>query len=1210
MSVRVSLAGRLEVETDHRTLDATRLPGRQGRVVLAYLVAERDRPVPGEELAEALWGSTPPPTWRPALRGAVSKVRRFLAALELPAQETLTSSSGCYRLVLPGDATVDVELAAQEADAAERALADGDLQRALAAAETARSLAGRPLLPGQEGAWVERRRAAWHEVLVRALQVLVDTRLADGRGEAAVRPATELVGLEPFRESAHLRLLRAHAAAGDRGEALRAYERCRRLLAEELGVDPSPELEAAYLHLLRDGAATLPPGLPTRHGQVQPAASPPSEVPFVGHGPELARLRAAWAGARAGRRRLVLVTGEAGIGKSRLAAKLAAIAERDGAIMLFGRCDERLGVSYLPLQSAFRPYLAACTPERLRALVGSHGGELVRIWPELARRLTDLPAPTRGGPKAERHLLSEAVCDLLDAIATSGPVLLVVDDLDQADEPSSSLLRHLASATRPAGLLVVLTARDDKAAGGELSQVLADLLRVPGAEHLPLQGLDSSEIATVAETILGRPLGPEAAALARVLDQRTGGNPFFVVELLRHLTETDALAGGNIGWLAAGPAVEDVPDSLRLVVGQRLARLDGAVRHLLEAASVIGHRADLTLLNRVVDLGYDELLVALEAAVAAKLLEEQPGVPGRYAFRHGIVHDLVYTGLPATRRALLHHRVGEALEGASGGGAHVRELADHFGLGNAADAAKAAGYAQRAGDEALSQLLYEEATYRYRQALAALDRGGAADEGRRGDLLLALGDSWTGAGQPARASEAYLQAAASARADGSAERLARAALAAGGTLSFWSLQVDPATATALLQEALSAVGERDSGLRALLLARLAGWLAVTASLRADEQPDPLLFSRAEELARQLGDPGILAAVLTDRAQAYAGIVLGRPGGPQEAMETSAELVRLAARFGDDRLVDAAIIPRAEALLAAGDLDGIGRFIQAQERSADGRRMPYRWWVSLGLRTMRATMQGEFAVGERLMEQALAYGRDTVGEGTSLAYSTQLIFLRWLQGRPDDVRTIVEGLVRQPLGRGWRTLLLLAYPGQRLEAEARRGLLAAAADGFAGRRSGVEVVGLVGACALLGDGSAAAGLYELLLPYKGWHLSAGPTVYLGAGDHHLGMLAATAGRWDEARRHLFAAMAMHRGLNARPWLALTRQAYAGMLRGRDRRGDRQRAGRFDAATRAVAGGLGMKLPGWGRAALGPLPQPPPRAGGHASHGVQQPRRPSR
>ena len=591
------------------------------------------------------------------MRGIVSKVREFLKALELPADDMLTSSSGCYRLVLPGDATVDVELAASEADAAERALADGDLERALAAAETARALTGRPLLPDQEGGWVERRRAAWQQVLVRVLQVLVDVWLARGRGDEAVQPATELVGLEPFRESAHLRLVRARAAAGDRGEALRAYDHCRRLLAEELGVDPSPELEAAYLELLRDQPAAPPsPQVPLEGA---PPAVARGEGPFVGRGPELARLRAAWTGARAGRRRLVLVTGEAGIGKSRLTAELAGLAERDGATVLLGRCDEQVGVAYLPLRAAFGPHLAACSAERLRALVGPLGGELVRLWPELARRLPGLPAPTQSGPEEERYLLFEAVTGLLDAIASSGPALLLVDDLHEADEQSLALLRHLASATRPAALLVVLTARDEEATRGDLPGVLADLLRAPGSEHLALGGLDSREVAAIAETFTGLPSSPATAALAGVVHGRSGGNPFLVGELLRHLAETGALAADAIARTAAGPALDDVPATVRLVVGQRLARLGGTVRHLLEVASVIGHSADLTLLARVVDHGYDDLLDALDAAVRARLLDEPPGVPGRYVFHHGIVHDLVYTGVPAARRALLHHRVAE-----------------------------------------------------------------------------------------------------------------------------------------------------------------------------------------------------------------------------------------------------------------------------------------------------------------------------------------------------------------------------------------------------------------------------------------------------------------------------------------------------------------------------------------------------------------------
>jgi hypothetical protein len=212
----------------------------------------------------------------------------------------------------------------------------------------------------------------------------------------------------------------------------------------------------------------------------------------------------------------------------------------------------------------------------------------------------------------------------------------------------------------------------------------------------------------------------------------------------------------------------------------------------------------------------------------------------------------------------------------------------------------------------------------------------------------------------------------------------------------------------------------------------------------------------------------------------------------------------------------------------------------------------------------------------------------VGEGASLAHGAQLILLRWLQGQLDEVQAMVERLAREPLQRGWCTLLPLVYPGQRREAEARRDLDAAAARSFAGWRSGVEVLGLVGACALLGDSANAAMLHELLLPYEGWHLTAGATVYLGAGDHHLGMLAATAGHWDDAERHLLAALAAHRRLGARPWVALSGRAYAGMLRGRSKPADRHRADMFDTTARESAAALGMDLPGWGRRTLGPEP----------------------
>ena len=695
MPLQITLTGQLAAEADGTRADATDLPGRQAPVVFAYLVTERDRPVPAGELAEAVWDGALPPTWRPALRGVVSKVRDFLNRLGLPAADSLTSSSGCYRLVLPGDTAVDVELAEGAAGAAGRALAAGRLREALAAAEQARAIAGRPLLPGSEGAWVEDRRAALHQVLVRSLELLVDVHLAAGEAGQAAGPAGELVALEPYRDSAHRRLLRAHTAAGDRGEALRAYDRYRRVLADELGVGPSPELEAVHLELLQAELAEAPPA---------GAAGPlPAEVPgaFVGRGPELRRLRAAWDDARRGRRRTVLVTGEAGIGRTRLLAELAALAEGNRAVVLAGRCDQHLGVPHLPLREAVGRHLATYPPERLRARLGPQTAELARFWPELAWRLPAAPSPAAADQEPGTYPLFVALLGLLEALGAAGPLLLLVDDLQGADEGSLRLLSSLAQSRRPERLLIALTYRDDeRAPRASLTAALGELVRAPGAELLTLEGLQLGEVAEMAASASPRPLGRGGPVLAQVLWERTRGNPFLVGELLRHLVERGALAGGDVTAAAAGPAVDDVPESVRWSVGQHLASLGGPVEHVLESAAVIGQQADLPLLRRVADVGYEQLRAALDTAVAARLLEERPGSQGRYRFHHPIVRDLLYRWLPAGERARAHRRVGEALEDLTGGTTRLGELADHFKLAGEPFAERAAGYARLAAAQA------------------------------------------------------------------------------------------------------------------------------------------------------------------------------------------------------------------------------------------------------------------------------------------------------------------------------------------------------------------------------------------------------------------------------------------------------------------------------------------------------------------------------
>jgi DNA-binding SARP family transcriptional activator len=1176
MSLEIILTGQLAAEADGNRADATDLPGRQASVVFAYLVAERDRPVPTEELAEAVWGGALPPTWRPALRGVVSKVRDFLGLLGLPGADTLTSAAGCYRLVLPGDTAVDVEQAEGQAEQAWRALAAGRPAEAVAAAEQARAIAGRPLLPGHDGVWVQDRRAALHQVRVRSLELLVEAHLRAGQAAQAVGPAGDLVALEPFRDSAYRRLLAAHAAAGDRGEALRAYDRYRRVLAEELGVGPSPDLEAAYLELLHAEPADVAPAAAEPLGGSAPGA-------LVGRGPELRRLRDAWADARHGRRRTVLVAGEAGVGKTRLAAELAALAEADGGVVLAGRCDQHLGVPYLPLREAVGRHLAAYPADRLRAVLGPRAAELVRFWPELAWRRPGLPPPAPAHPDADPYLLFEALTGLLEAIAVAGPLLLLVDDLHGADVASLLLVGSLARSGRPARLLTVLTYREDeRVPRASLTAALGDLVRAPGAELLTLGGLDDGAVAALAAAATARPPGRGAAALAHVLRERTAGNPFLVGELLRHLVETGALDGGDVTAVAAGPAVDDVPESVRWVVGQRLARLGGPVEHVLGAAAVIGYQADLALLGRVAGLGHDSLLSALDTAVAARLLEERPG--GGYAFHHPIVRDLLYRRLPAGERARAHRQVAEALEGLTGGGGRVGELADHFALAGGPLAGRAVDYARRAGEEAFAGRRYEESARRHRQALAVRDRaeGAAADPQGRARLLCAQGDAWAAAGQDRPAAEAYLGAAAAAREAGSAELLARAALGLGAA-GFWSAELDRAVPTGLLAEALEAAGPDDSPARARLLARLAGWRTAGSRLGAEAGDRPAGFAEAVAMARRLGDPRALASVLADREAAWHGVL--RPDGPGAAVAASAELDRLAAELGDEDLADRASRARAAALLGAGDLDGLER----EARLAETRPAPQHRWLALLLRSATATLRGEFADGERLATEAVELGRRHLGAPAILAHGAQLVFLRWLQGRPDEVEALLERLTAQHAWarRAWPRLLPLAWAGQGRDAKARRQLEAAMAGGLGGRPSLAGLVALVAACAQLGDAGAAGRLAELLAPWAGHHLTAGHA-YLGAADHHLGILAATAGRWEESHDHFRVALAAHTRLGARPWQALTAQAHAGMLRGRDRPGDRARAADLDAAAHTGAARLGMDLPGWGRPVLGPRP----------------------
>jgi YVTN family beta-propeller protein len=304
--VKVFLAGRVAVETDGVVVDE--FPGRQVRLLFAYLVAEQGRPVPRDELADALWGASPPASWEKALSVVISRLRALLSEATGDGANHLTAAFGCYRLALPEGTWIDLFAAADATHTAEQALAEGEIGDARAAAALAVSLTREPFLPGEDRLWVDQKRRELTAVRARALSALADACLRSGELREAVTRAEEAVALEPFRESGYRSLMEAHAAAGNRAEALRVYDRCRRLLSEELGAYPSPETDSIYRRLLEAPAVATPASAP--------AAAPRPTVAPAGAMP------------RTGRRRRVAVFAGAALAVAAVVAGAVALRER------------------------------------------------------------------------------------------------------------------------------------------------------------------------------------------------------------------------------------------------------------------------------------------------------------------------------------------------------------------------------------------------------------------------------------------------------------------------------------------------------------------------------------------------------------------------------------------------------------------------------------------------------------------------------------------------------------------------------------------------------------------------------------------------------------------------------------------------------------------------------------------------------------------
>jgi tetratricopeptide (TPR) repeat protein len=833
-------------------------------------------------------------------------------------------------------------------------------------------------------------------------------------------------------------------------------------------------------------------------------------TPFVGREDELQALLASWRDAIERERQAVFLAGEPGIGKSRLVWELVLRIDREGAMVLLGRCDPDRLVPYQPFIEALHGLKAASSSEALQKyLRGLPTAELARLAPELPYGGTGL---LPDDPRAERHRLFTALTTLFTRAAADRPTVLVLEDLHWADLPTLRLLRYTLRTPAEAGLLVLGTYRDTELeADDPLAELLVDLRRDEGLVRITLDGIAEEAVARLARAVSGQSV---SATQARELHRATGGNPFFVREL------ADLSDGGA------------VPDSVKDAIARRLELLDEDTVELLTVGAALGRDFSLGVVERASALSPMAVADAVDQACGAGLIEEIDPRGGVCTFTHAIVRSAFYERLEDAQRAEVHLRIAESIEPDH---EHLAELAHHFLL---AGDERGAVYAVRAGRQAFERLAYEAAAEQWERALSVLGPPGNHDGL---ELLVALADAHWRTGEFERARERYDQAAELAQKLELPELLAEAALGFGGSVGVNAGIRDERLIT-LLERALAALPEGHGPLRARVLARLAEALTFTDQ----RERIPELCEQAREMARRVGDPAVLAAVLINVHWSLWG-----PDNAGERLAMAEEIVALAQQAGDAALeVDGR-------LWVAVDLIELGETARADEELerispiAQKVRQRYQLWWLACLLALRALMAGRLADADELATRALGIGQRDRNPNALQIYGVQLAGLRREQGRYGELEDGLKAFIAQyPAIPTWRCALAFLYADAGRADDARRELDAMAVDGFRGLPRDLFWLADL---SLLGQAAAFAGLtehagvlYELLSAYARQNVIVGIAACWGSTSRVLGLLARTLGRDDEAAAHFEDAIEQNAAIDAPAWRARSEVEYAELL----------------------------------------------------------------
>lgn len=895
---------------------------------------------------------------------------------------------------------------------------------------------------------------------------------------------------------------------------------------------------------------------------------------IVGRERELAALRAEISAAMQGAGRLVLLTGEAGIGKTALLTAHAREARARGALVAWGRCHEMPGApAYWPWVRVFEDLV--CSDE----LPDARGDELRALRDALRAAGTQQAAAP--GAEPDRFELFARIARSLSAVARKRGLLLALDDVHWADAASLELLRFLAAELAADAILMVATLRSHEP---ESESALSGLARL--AQGLPLGPLERKAVeallaervpavTSVAVEARAPVAGGDRGGFVEAVWQRSGGNPFFALELAQLLCADES------GGAAGRPATPALPFAIQRVIGQRLDRLPADTLDLLRVASVVGRAFEVSLLASVLERPAAELRAELLPVVTYGLLQRPTVRSDGFCFVHALVREVLYESIEERRLAALHGRIGRALEAlheaepaGPGRAEWLPILAHHFyrALGEApaepAARARAADYARRTGAHMQEQLAYEEAAVHLERALTLLP--GSSGDPRRIEVGIRLGQALIGVGDRTRAESTLEQALAEAEARTDPALFAEAVLA-------WSLAREEIGAAdfacnARVEVALAALPAEDSTLRARLLARLSMGLHL---VRGAEDRRRALADEALAMARRTGDVSTLAFV-----QVRCMLLLGGPDHLEERCAAIDAMAESCAGSWTGELN--ALSARIDACAEAGDRTGLDLALDAFDEKARAARHPYFRWLGASHHAALALVEGRCDDAEKLVVQALRLGQRSQSRTPGLHFAQQMFLLRGWQGRMEEIAPLVEGGADTARTvPAWRCALATLYEHLGRRVEARREFDAVAQDDFAGLPRDTtwltSMVMLAAVCARFGDRARAEILYRLLAPYAGRVAIASPLVVMIAPvAMRLGQLATLLGRFGEAERHLASAQALAEAMRSPPWKCEIRYLEARLCQARNEAGDTERAVACLDDAQAIAGPLGLAL----------------------------------